>query len=132
MEVAKHWRETPSRYRLEANKSIKTGKIYFPKRDLCPDTGSRDFEDINLSGHGYITTFTIIRTAPSGFEDQAPYAIGIVELDEGVSIMGQITDCNPEKLKVGDRVISKFRRMNEEGKTGMIQYCYKFVPDVGV
>ncbi|MBU0765835.1 MAG: Zn-ribbon domain-containing OB-fold protein [Bacteroidetes bacterium] len=132
MEVAKNWREQPSRYRLEAVKCKTKGMIFFPKRRICPETGCTDFETIRLKGKGVIETYTIIRTAPSGFEDQAPYAIGIVKLEEGISIMGQITDCDPEKLKVGDKVVTKFRRMNEEGKTGMIQYCYKFVPDVGV
>jgi uncharacterized OB-fold protein len=46
--------------------------------------------------------------------------------------MGQITDCNPENLKIGDKLAAKFRRMNEEGKTGMIMYSYKFVPDLGI
>ena len=56
----------------------------------------------------------------------------IVELDEGIRIMGQITDCEPEKLKIGDRLTTQFRRMSDEGKSGMIMYAYKFVPDLGV
>jgi uncharacterized OB-fold protein len=62
----------------------------------------------------------------------APYAVGIVEMEEGVRVMGQITDCDLVNLKTGDKLISKFRRMNEEGKTGLIMYSYKFVPDVGI
>lgn len=44
----------------------------------------------------------------------------------------QITDFELDKLKIGDPVVSKFRRIREEGKTGVIQYGYKFVPDVGL
>ena len=132
MEVAKHWRETPQRYRLEAGKCTKCGKILYPSRLVCPKCGAREFEKFNLSGKGELVTFTIIRTAPSGFGDLAPYAVGIVKLQEGVSIMGQITDCNPEALKIGDKLVSKFRRINEDGKTGMIYYGFKFVPDVGI
>ena len=79
-----------------------------------------------------MATFTIIRTAPEGFGDFAPYAVGIVELEEGIRVLGQITDCNPETLKAGDPLLTKFRRMNEEGKTGMIMYSFKFVPDNGI
>ena len=132
MEVPKHWREIPERYRLEAVKNKESQKIYFPGRLICPKSGSRQFEKINLSGKGKLVTYTIIRVAPEGFEDLIPYAVGIVELEEGIQVMGQITDCDPEKLQIGEPLVAKFRRMNEEGKTGMIMYSYKFVPDVGV
>jgi len=132
MKVARHWRETPERYRLEASKCSKCGNILFPSRLICPECSGREFETIRLSGKGQLATFTIIRVAPTGFGDLAPYAVGIVKLDEGIHIMAQITDCNPETLKIGDHLITKFRRINQEGKTGMIMYGYKFVPDVGI
>ena len=132
MNVPKHWRESPQRYRMEAAKCKKCGTVSFPGRLICNECGHTEYETINLSGKGKLETFTIIRTAPSGFTDFAPYAVGLVNMDEGVKVLGQITDCNPENLKIGDRLSSKFRRMNEEGKTGMIMYAYKFVPDQGL
>jgi uncharacterized protein len=117
---------------MEAGKCKKCNAIHFPGRLICPGCGSREFETIRLTGKGKLVTFTITRIAPDGFGDQVPYAVGIVELDEGITIMGQITDCNPETLKIGDRLLAKFRRINQEGKTGMIIYGYKFVPDVGL
>lgn len=132
MHVPRHWRETPRRYRLEAGKCTKCGSIHFPARLICPDCSAKAFETIRLSGKGEVATYTVIRVAPSGFGDLAPYAVGIVKLDEGIHIMAQITDCDPETLKIGDRVVTQFRRINEEGKTGMIMYGYKFVPDVGL
>lgn len=132
MEVAKHWRETPERYRMEAGKCSKCGHICFPSRLICPECGHREFEKINLSGKGKLVTHTVIRTAPEGFGDLAPYAVGIIELDEGTKILAQVCDCDPTTLKTGDRLTWKFRRINEDGKTGMIYYGYKFVPDVGI
>jgi uncharacterized OB-fold protein len=132
MQVAKYWREIPSRYRMEAGRCIECQMISFPKRLICPECGSREFETINLSGKGSLVTYTITRVAPVGFADQVPYAVGIVELDEGIRIMAQITDCELDKLKTGNRLIAKFRRINEDGNTGVIMYGYKFVPDVGI
>jgi len=132
MKVAKHWRETPERYRLEAGKCTKCGHINFPQRLVCPECGTREFEMIRLAGKGKLETYTVIHTAPDGFADLAPYAVGIVELQEGVKILAQITDCNPNDLKIGDQLVTKFRRINEEGKNGMILYGYKFVPDNGL
>ena len=130
--VARHWRETPERYRMEAGKCKKCGSIQFPNRLICPECGAREFDTLRLSGKGELATYTVIRVAPMGFADLAPYAVGIVKLAEGIHVMGQITDCNPEELKIGDRVTSQFRRINEEGKTGMIMYGFKFVPDLGL
>jgi uncharacterized OB-fold protein len=117
---------------MEAAKCSNCGKVTFPGRLICPECKQSEHETIPLSGKGKLETFTIIRTAPSGFTDFAPYAVGIIELEEGVKILGQITDCDPEELNTGDTLTSKFRRMNEEGKTGMIMYAYKFVPDQGI
>ena len=130
--VVRHWRKNSERYRLEAGKCTKCGSIQFPKRIICPDCGNKGFETIRLSGKGELTTFTIIRVAPTGFGDLAPYAVGIIKLDEGIHVMGQLADCNPEELKIGDRLVTQFRRINEEGKTGMIMYGFKFVPNVGL
>ena len=89
---ARYWREMPQRYRLEAQKCKKCGKIYFPPRLVCSECKSQDFEKYKLKDRGKLLTYTIIRIAPSQFIDQAPYAIGIVELDEGVKLLTQITD----------------------------------------
>jgi hypothetical protein len=117
---------------MEAGKCKECGSIQFPPRLVCPECGAQEFETVRLSGKGKLLTFTIIRVAPEGFGDLAPYAVGIVELEEGIRVMGQVVDCDPEALKIGDKLVSQFRRINEEGKTGMILYGYKFVPDLGL
>ncbi len=132
MKVPKYWREIPRRYRMEAGKCTSCGNIYLPGRLVCPACGCQEMETIRLAGKGELLTYTVIRVAPKGFEDLTPYAIGIVKLDEGVQVMAQVTDCEPEKLQIGDRMVTQFRRINEEGNRGMIMYGYKFVPDLGL
>lgn len=132
MQVPKFWREIPRYYRLEAGECSGCGKIAFPSRLICPSCGSKEHATVKLSGRGTLETFTIIRIAPEGFGDQAPYAVGIVEMEKGVRVMAQITDCDVDELSIGDKLVAKFRRIREEGKTGVIMYAYKFVPDVGI
>lgn len=128
MSEPRYWREIPQRYRLEAARCKKCGKIHFPPRLVCASCRSREFEKYNLSHEGKIVTYTIIRVPPAPFKDQAPYAVGIVELDDGVKITAQITDCPFEDLKVGQKVKVEFRLIQEEGAAGVLQYGYKFVP----
>jgi uncharacterized OB-fold protein len=122
------WRESRHRYRLEAGRCRKCGKIVFPCRLICPECGYRDFEKINLPDSGKLLTYSVIRVAPSQFTDQAPYAIGIAELDNGVRLLAQITDCDVEKIKVGMPLRIEFRRIQTDGHAGVISYGYKFVP----
>jgi len=126
---SRYWREIPQRYRLEANKCKKCGLVFFPPRLICPQCQNREFEETKLAEKGKVLTFTIIRVPPQQFVDQAPYAVGIVELDDGVKLTGQIVDCDFEDLKIGKRVKIEFRKIFEEGEAGILCYGYKFVPE---
>jgi len=124
---SRSWREIPQRYRLEAGKCAKCGFVCFPPRLICPRCGGREFAKTKLADTGTILTFTIIRVAPHQYADQAPYAVGIAEMDDGVKLTAQIVDCPFEDLKIGIRVKVEFRKIYEEGEAGVIYYGYKFV-----
>ncbi len=128
MSVPVYRREIPRRFRLEAGKCRKCGKIYFPKRRVCAECGSREFEQVVLDRKGKLLTYTVIHVGPQQFKDETPYAIGIVELKEGVRLLSQITDCDLNKIKTGMPLKIEFRKISEEGKAGVINYGYKCVP----
>jgi uncharacterized OB-fold protein len=129
---ARYWREVPQRYRYEAAKCSKCGRIFFPPRLVCSGCRGQEFTKVILAQDGAIETFTIIRVAPSGFGDEAPYAVAIIRLDDGVKITAQVVDCDPESLAIGDRVRREFRRVQQDGESGILCYGYKFVPLVTV
>ena len=125
---ARYWREIPQRYRYEAAKCDGCGEIHFPPRLVCRKCKARKFSKTTLAQTGVVDTFTIIRVAPSGFGDEAPYAVGVIRLDDGVKVTAQVTDCDLEKLAIGDKVRLEFRRVQQDGESGVICYGYKFVP----
>jgi uncharacterized OB-fold protein len=127
---ARYWREIPQRYRYEAAKCGQCGKVFFPPRLVCNGCRGREFTKVTLSPHGTVETFTVIHVAPTGFADQAPYAVGIIKLDDGVRLTAQIVDAELDKLAVGDKVKLEFRRIQDDGESGVICYGYKFVPVV--
>ena len=129
---ARYWRETPQRYRYEAARCTGCGRVFFPPRTVCGGCRGREFDKTTLGSEGTLETFTIIRVAPSGFTDQTPYAVGIVSLPEGVKVTAQIVDGDPEDLKIGDRVKLEFRRVRQDGESGILCYGYKFVPVRGL
>ena len=125
---SKYWREIPQRYRFEANICAKCGLKFFPPRLICRECGSRDMEPTKIAETGKLLTFTVIRVPPHQFDDQAPYAVGIVELEDGVRLTAQIVDCDFDKMKIGMSLKLEFRKIQSDGEAGIINYGYKFVP----
>ena len=129
--VARFWREIPQRYNLLGNQCTSCNKIYFPPRKTCPECRRKSYRkmnDLKLSGKGTIVTYTIINVAPDAFEKQAPYPMAIIELEEGPRITAQIVDCKNDDVKIGMKVQSTFRKIQQDGKIGAIYYGYKFKP----
>lgn len=127
MPSPRYSREMPQRYRLEAGKCKKCGKIFFPPRLICDKCKSREFEKITLNENGKIITHTTIRVAPEQFNTQVPYNVAIIELNDGVRITAQVVDCKPEDVVIGKKVKIVFRKVQEEGSAGIICYGYKAV-----
>ena len=125
---ARYWREIPQRYRLEAARCASCGEVSYPPRLICRKCRSRRFETVTLPDEGTLLTYTITRVGSSQFSSLTPYAVGIVELDGGVRITAQIADCEFDQLAVGQRVRLEFRRIQEDGKAGIICYGHKCVP----
>lgn len=82
----------------------------------------------NLSGYGEVYTFSTMYNVPKGFEEQAPYTIAIIKLDEGPMVTAQLTDVNHDEVRIGMRVEMVTRKLKEDGREGQIIYGYKFRP----
>lgn len=68
---------------LMGSKCKKCGTASFPPRADCESCMSGDFEFFEMTGKARLHTFTKIVAAPTGFEDVAPYIVGVVDLEEG-------------------------------------------------
>lgn len=82
-------------------------------------------ESFTFSGYGEVYSYTVLQEVPEENEEQAPYVIGLVKLDEGPIVLAQLTDVD-EPIAIGDRVEMVTRKLTTEGEKGMIVYGYKF------
>jgi len=57
-----------------------------------------------------------------------PYVLAIIEMEEGCRLTSQVIDVEPSKVKIGMRVESAFRKLGQDGESGIIHYGYKFRP----
>jgi len=65
-----------------ARKCRKCGEFHLATVYFCSKCGSKEFEDSILKGTGKVVTYTIMTVPPAGFEDLAPYAWVVIELDD--------------------------------------------------
>jgi uncharacterized OB-fold protein len=87
--------------RLSAIRCGACGELAIPPKELCPRCHRRQWEMIALHGTGTIASFTVIRIPPRGRQGEAPYAVAVVRLDEGVSLLGRVVDIPMDALKAG-------------------------------
>ncbi len=128
MDLARNWRLKDQRYRLAGNICADCGAKFFPPRQVCTECKSRNLQPHEFDGRGQVYSFTTLFQAPLGHEGNLPYVVGMVKLDEGPMIEAQITDVNPNDVKIGQRVEMVTRKLREYGKEGLIVYGYKFRP----
>jgi uncharacterized protein len=84
-------------------------------------------EAFEFTGTGTVYSYTIVQEAPEGYEEQAPYILALIKLDEGQIVTAQLTDVDGA-VAIGDRVEMVTRKLTTEGKKGTIVYGYKFRP----
>ena len=73
----------------------------WPPRGICPKCLGDVFEWIEFVRKGKLLTFTIIHFPPSQFQALAPYAVGIMKLEEGPQLPGMIRQVRLADLKIG-------------------------------
>jgi uncharacterized OB-fold protein len=127
--LAPNWRLREQRYQLVGNVCSQCATRFFPPRQVCTNCRGTEFEPFRFSGRGELYSFTVLRQAPAGFENYAPYPVGMVKLEEGPMVEAMLTDVNEEDLEIGlamEMVTRKIRE--EEGERGLLVYGYKFRP----
>ena len=82
------------------------GTHFFPSRKHCcnPDCADSLLEAVALSRRGVLYSYTIQSYRPPGLfrmDPWAPYALGVVELPEGLRVMSMLACRNPQSLRIG-------------------------------
>ena len=129
MEIPRHWRLKQQRYKLVGEVCPHCEAKLFPPRDICPDCGGEAKQLYTFSGRGEVYSHTKVYDAPAGFEENAPYTVALVKLEEGPLITAQLTDLGEQDVEIGTPVEMVTRRLRTDGdERGMLVYGYKFRP----
>src|SRR5215467_4135536 len=89
--------------RLLLKRCLGCGEPHHYPRPICPFCGSDRTEWRDASGRGTIYSYSVMRRAP------VPYALAYVTLDEGVTMMTNIVDCDLDAIRIGQAVRVVFK-----------------------
>ena len=110
--------------KLMAGKCTHCGKIHLPPRPLCDNCFHQEFTWLEISGTGKLVTYTVIHVAPEQFQHLAPYAVGIVQLENGLKLPGMITGTT--QLQIGMTLTIDFTTCtNAQPWPQWPRYCFK-------
>ena len=86
-----------------ARKCTKCGELHLATVYFCKKCGSKEFEDSIIKGSGKVATYTIMTVPPEGFEDLAPYAWVVMEIDDSdIRVSGFLPKiATPADLPIG-------------------------------
>lgn len=102
-ETSDYW-EGARRHELLVRKCRSCGRHHFYPRDFCPSCFSFDVEWAKASGRGTVYSFTVCHRPAPGFENDVPYNLALIELDEGVRMMSSVVDCPLDEIRIGMEV----------------------------
>lgn len=129
MEVPRHWRLKQQRYALVGEVCPHCDAKIFPPRDVCPNCGGEAKTQYAFCGKGKVYSYTVMRDAPAGYEENIPYTVAVVALDEGPMVTAQLTDLGEQPVEIGMPVEMVTRKIRQDGdERGMLVYGYKFRP----
>jgi uncharacterized OB-fold protein len=90
------------------------GEPIFQPRGRCPYCLGDDLRIERSAGRGAIYSVSVVHQAVSpAFADKVPYALGIVELDEGYHMFSELVAEDLDSLRIGDRVEVRYDRISE-------------------
>ena len=103
------------------------GTHVFGAATFCQGCTSDQLEPVDLSQHGTLYSYTIVRVPPAGWPGQVPYTLGQVQLPEGPQVLAEVVDCPAEDLKIGINVELTLRQVRGE-ESGADRVVYKWRP----
>ncbi|KQP19263.1 Zn-ribbon domain-containing OB-fold protein [Pseudorhodoferax sp. Leaf265] len=102
-------------HRLLMQRDKAKGEFWFPPSPVVPRTLSREWEWVELSGFGTVTSWVVFHQKYyAGFADDLPYNVAMVRLDEGPFIFTNLVGMENDDIRIGQRVRVTFRDANEQ------------------
>ena len=113
-QTAPHW-EGARAGKLRVQRCKTCGTLRYPPNRWCAQCRSDEMDWIDVSGKGQVWSWCIFhRQYFKGFETEIPYAVVLVELDEGLRLYSNLIDVPHDRIRIGMRVHAAFERVTDD------------------
>lgn len=113
-EMAPFW-AAARRHELTAQRCLDCGTFRFPAREVCSGCLSRRVEWHRVSGRGRVFSVVVMHQASHPwFASRTPYAVVVVELDEGARMLSTVVGPEPHAIAIGMPVEVDFEDLSAE------------------
>ena len=103
--------EAAREQRLVVQHCVACRRWIWQPRPLCPSCHAADPPWEEVGGGGRVVSWTVIHPPVlRAWVKDVPFAVLLVELDEGVRMVGRLVDADHEELRIGQRVTLQWRR----------------------
>jgi len=118
------WKEKKQNLQLYGTRCEKCGTFAYPRRRVCLKCSAKDeYEDVKLPRQGKIYTLAKDYLFPT---PDPPTVMAVADMEGGGRFYGQMTDCDPARVRIGMAVELTFRRFHQGG--GFYNYFWKLRP----
>jgi uncharacterized OB-fold protein len=123
---APFWEATRSRQLVVQRCHACATSVWYP-RSICPVCFADDLRWEPVTGRGVVYSVSVHYRAPSPeLADRVPYAVVLVDLDEGARLLSTAVGCDPESVAIGDRVRAAWMPLPDG------RHLLQFEPDPGL
>ncbi|MEU6220532.1 bifunctional MaoC family dehydratase N-terminal/OB-fold nucleic acid binding domain-containing protein [Streptomyces sp. NPDC047022] len=105
--------EGVARHRLLIQRCAGCGTLRFPWLPGCNACGCLEWDTVEASGEGTVYSYVVMHHPPFPAFDP-PYAVGVIELAEGVRIVSNVIGVPYDKVRIGMPVRLTFERYDDE------------------
>jgi uncharacterized OB-fold protein len=89
------------------------GALRFPPGPACQSCVAYDRGYMVAAGTGTVFSYVVHRHPPVPGKE-LPIVIALIDLDEGVRMVGEVVDVSPEEIAIGMRLRVDFHRIDDE------------------
>lgn len=97
------------------------GAHQFYPRSTSLATGRGDLEWRRASGRGTVYTFTTTMVPVAGFQDDVPYIVAMIDLEEGVRILANLINVTEDEIEIGMPVRVAFEQRADD----VTYFCFE-------
>ncbi len=93
------WLEGAAAGELRIQRCVSCGALRHPPRPMCPTCQSLEWDAVVASGNGVVFSYVVYQSPPQAGLP-VPYVVAVVQIEEGVRVVGNVVGCDAADVRI--------------------------------